>query len=54
MPKYILLDTIVDYLKDPSVMVAQDNQVKIVDGKKVVSDSTWPMEEQQNFLAEAV
>ena len=33
--KYILLDTIVVYLKDPSVMVAQDNQVTVFDGKKV-------------------
>jgi hypothetical protein len=30
----------VDYRKDPSVAVARDNQVTIVDGKKIVKRST--------------
>ena len=38
--QYVLLDSIVDYRKDPSVAVAQDNQVTIVDGKKLVKRST--------------
>jgi len=38
--QYILLDTIVDYHKDPPVTVARDDQVMIVDGKKLVKRST--------------
>ena len=38
--QYVLLDAIVDYRKDSSVAVARDNQVTIVDGKKIVKRST--------------
>ncbi len=38
--QYVLLDAIVDYLKDPSVAVTRDDQVTIVDGKKIVKRST--------------
>jgi hypothetical protein len=38
--QYVLLDAIVDYRKDPSVVVARDDQVTIVDGKKIVKHST--------------
>jgi hypothetical protein len=38
--QYILLDAIIDYRKDPSVAMARDNQVSIVDGKKIVKRST--------------
>eukprot|EP00804_Cyclotella_cryptica_P004620 CCRYP_006942-RA/>CCRYP_006942-RA protein AED:0.23 eAED:0.23 QI:0/-1/0/1/-1/1/1/0/675 len=38
--QYILLDAIVDYHKDPSVAVARDDQVTIVDGKKIIKCST--------------
>jgi hypothetical protein len=40
MNQYVLLDAIVDYCKDSSMAVAQDNQVMIVDGKKIVKCST--------------
>ena len=36
----VLLDAIVDYRKDPSVAVAQNNQVTVVDGKKIIMCST--------------
>ncbi|KAL7485042.1 hypothetical protein ACHAW6_010651 [Cyclotella cf. meneghiniana] len=36
----IMLDTIVDYQKDPGMAISQKDQVKIVNGKKVVSCST--------------
>ena len=38
--QYVLLDAIVDYSKDPSMAVVRDNQVTIVDGKKIVKHST--------------
>ena len=38
--QYILLDAIVDYHKDPSMAVARNDQVTIVDGKKIVKCST--------------
>jgi hypothetical protein len=38
--QYVLLDAIVDYRKDPSMTVARDAQVMIVDGKKIVKRST--------------
>jgi hypothetical protein len=38
--QYVLLDAIVYYRKDPSVAVARDNQVSIVNGKKIVKCST--------------
>jgi hypothetical protein len=38
--QYVLLDAIVDYHKDPSVAVARDDQVTIVDGKKIIKCST--------------
>jgi hypothetical protein len=38
--QYVLLDAIVDYRKDPSMAVARDDQVTIVDGKKIVKRST--------------
>eukprot|EP00804_Cyclotella_cryptica_P025829 CCRYP_002699-RA/>CCRYP_002699-RA protein AED:0.25 eAED:0.20 QI:0/-1/0/1/-1/1/1/0/678 len=38
--QYVLLDAIVDYRKDPSVAVAWDDQVTIVDGKKIIKRST--------------
>jgi hypothetical protein len=34
--QYVLLDAIMDYRKDPSVAVALDAQVTILDGKKLV------------------
>jgi hypothetical protein len=38
--KYVLLNAIVDFRKDPSMAVAWDDQVTIVDGKKIVKRST--------------
>ena len=38
--QYILLDAIMDYPKDPYVAVAWDDQVTIIDGKKLVKRST--------------
>jgi hypothetical protein len=38
--QYVLLDAIVDYHKDPSVAVAWDTQVTMVDGKKIIKRST--------------
>ena len=38
--QYVLLDAIVDYRKDPSVAVARNDQVSVVDGKKIVKRST--------------
>jgi hypothetical protein len=38
--QYVLLDAIVDYHKDPSMAVARDAQVTIVDGKKIFKCST--------------
>ena len=38
--QYVLLDAIVDYRKDPSMAVAQDDQVTIIDGRKIVKCST--------------
>ena len=38
--QYVLLDAIVDYRKDPSVAVARNDQVLVVDGKKIVKRST--------------
>eukprot|EP00804_Cyclotella_cryptica_P015837 CCRYP_006340-RA/>CCRYP_006340-RA protein AED:0.27 eAED:0.33 QI:64/0/0/1/0/0.33/3/0/257 len=38
--QYVLLDAIMGYRKDPSVAVARDDQVTIVDGKKIIKRST--------------
>ena len=38
--QYVLLDAIVDYRKDPSVAVARDAQLTVVDGKKIIKRST--------------
>ncbi|KAL7485243.1 hypothetical protein ACHAW6_014108 [Cyclotella cf. meneghiniana] len=38
--QYIMLDAIVDYHKNLNVAVTHNNQVNIVDGKKVISHST--------------
>eukprot|EP00804_Cyclotella_cryptica_P026575 CCRYP_014011-RA/>CCRYP_014011-RA protein AED:0.14 eAED:0.14 QI:0/0/0/1/0/0.25/4/0/793 len=38
--QYVLLDAIVDYRKDPSVAVARNDQVSIIDGKKIIKRST--------------
>eukprot|EP00804_Cyclotella_cryptica_P004599 CCRYP_006925-RA/>CCRYP_006925-RA protein AED:0.38 eAED:0.38 QI:0/0/0/1/1/1/2/0/264 len=38
--QYVLLDAIVDYRKDPSMAVAWNDQVSVVDGKKIVKRST--------------
>ncbi len=38
--QYVLLDAIVDYQRDPDVAVRRNDQVKIVNGKKIVSHST--------------
>jgi len=38
--QYVLLDAIVDYRKDPSVAVARNDQVTVVDGKKIVKRPT--------------
>ncbi len=38
--EYVMLDAIVDFRKDPIVAISRNNQVKIVNGKKVVSRST--------------
>ena len=38
--QYMMLYTIVDYPKNPNVAISRNNQVKVVDGKKVVSCST--------------
>ncbi len=38
--QFVLLDAMVDYRKDPSMAVARDAQVMIVDGKKIVKHST--------------
>eukprot|EP00804_Cyclotella_cryptica_P029741 CCRYP_015201-RA/>CCRYP_015201-RA protein AED:0.23 eAED:0.23 QI:0/0/0/1/1/1/6/0/958 len=38
--QYVLLDAIVDYRKDPFVAVARDDQVTIIDGKKIIKRST--------------
>ena len=38
--QYVLLDAIVDYRRDPDVAVHRNDQVKIINGKKVVSCST--------------
>jgi hypothetical protein len=38
--QYVLLDSIVDYSKDTSVAVARNDQVMVVDGKKIVKSST--------------
>ena len=38
--QYVLLDAIVDYCKDPSMAVARDDQMTIVNGKKLVKRST--------------
>ena len=32
--QYVLLDAIADYRKDPSMAVARNNQVTVIDGKK--------------------
>ncbi|KAL7476648.1 hypothetical protein ACHAW6_002495, partial [Cyclotella cf. meneghiniana] len=42
--QYVMLDAIVDYSKNPNVAVVRNNQVKVVDGKKVVSLSTCAWE----------
>ena len=42
--QYVLLDAIVDYHKNPSVAVAQDAQVTIVNGKKIIKRSTCSWE----------
>eukprot|EP00804_Cyclotella_cryptica_P028067 CCRYP_017276-RA/>CCRYP_017276-RA protein AED:0.08 eAED:0.14 QI:0/0/0/1/0.25/0.2/5/0/724 len=38
--QYVLLDAIVDYRKDPSVAVARNDQVLVINGKKIVKRST--------------
>ena len=38
--EYVMLDAIVDFRKDPDVAISRNDQVKIVNGKKVVSHST--------------
>eukprot|EP00804_Cyclotella_cryptica_P004584 CCRYP_006917-RA/>CCRYP_006917-RA protein AED:0.37 eAED:0.37 QI:0/0/0/1/1/1/2/0/226 len=38
--QYVLRNAIVDYQKDPSVAVARDDQVTIVDGKNIIKRST--------------
>ncbi|KAL7474185.1 hypothetical protein ACHAW6_000174 [Cyclotella cf. meneghiniana] len=38
--QYVMLDVIVDYRKDPDEAISWNDQVKIVNGKKVVSHST--------------
>eukprot|EP00804_Cyclotella_cryptica_P001676 CCRYP_009051-RA/>CCRYP_009051-RA protein AED:0.08 eAED:0.08 QI:0/0/0/1/0.5/0.6/5/0/841 len=38
--QYVLLDAIVDYRKDPSVAVARNDQVSVIDDKKIVKRST--------------
>ncbi|KAL7474122.1 hypothetical protein ACHAW6_000116, partial [Cyclotella cf. meneghiniana] len=38
--QYVMLDTIVDFRKNPNVAISWNDQVKIVNGKKVVSRST--------------
>jgi hypothetical protein len=38
--QYVLLDVIVDYHMDPSMAVARNNQVTVIDGKKIVKRST--------------
>ncbi|KAL7475898.1 LOW QUALITY PROTEIN: hypothetical protein ACHAW6_001791 [Cyclotella cf. meneghiniana] len=38
--QYIMLDAIMDYRKNPNVAISRNDQVKIVNGKKVVSRST--------------
>ena len=38
--QYIMFDAIVDYGKNPNVTISRNNQVMIVNGKKVVSHST--------------
>jgi hypothetical protein len=38
--QYVLLDAIVDYRKDPSMAVAWNDQVTVIDGKKIVKRST--------------
>ena len=42
--QYVLLDAVMDYRKDPDVAVHRNDQVKIVNGKKVVSHSTFGWE----------
>eukprot|EP00804_Cyclotella_cryptica_P009076 CCRYP_003156-RA/>CCRYP_003156-RA protein AED:0.46 eAED:0.46 QI:0/0/0/0.5/1/1/2/0/107 len=37
---YVLLDTIVDYHKNPSMVVVRDDQLSILDGKKIAKRST--------------
>ena len=36
--QYIMLDAILDYRKNPDVAISWNDQVKIVNGKKVVSE----------------
>ncbi|KAL7475056.1 LOW QUALITY PROTEIN: hypothetical protein ACHAW6_000990 [Cyclotella cf. meneghiniana] len=38
--QYVILDAIMEYQKNPDVAVTCNNQVKVVDGKKVVTRST--------------
>ena len=38
--QYVMLDAIVDFRKNPNVAISPNDQVKIVNGKKVVSCST--------------
>ncbi|KAL7487724.1 hypothetical protein ACHAW6_013295 [Cyclotella cf. meneghiniana] len=38
--QYVMLDTIVDYRKNPNVAISQNDHVKIVNGTKVISCST--------------
>ncbi|KAL7483918.1 hypothetical protein ACHAW6_009561 [Cyclotella cf. meneghiniana] len=42
--QYVMLDAIMDYRKNPNVSISGNNQVKIVNGKKVVSHSTCSWE----------
>ncbi|KAL7476432.1 hypothetical protein ACHAW6_002297 [Cyclotella cf. meneghiniana] len=38
--QYVMLDAVVDYRRNPNVAISQNNQVKIINGKKIVSCST--------------
>ncbi|KAL7479600.1 LOW QUALITY PROTEIN: hypothetical protein ACHAW6_005327 [Cyclotella cf. meneghiniana] len=42
--QYLMPDAIVDYRKNPNVAISWNDQIKIINGKKVVSRSTWGWE----------
>ncbi|KAL7475872.1 hypothetical protein ACHAW6_001773 [Cyclotella cf. meneghiniana] len=58
--QYITLDAVADYKKNDNVAISKNNQVKIVNGKKVVSRSTQGWEfccewkDGSTFLEETV